>query len=380
MNTVDSIKSDSKATRFLGEYKEVLILFAVSRLVFALMMLISGKTYLQILDTFDGELYKRIASEGYSEVYLTAFFPMIPLIIRSLTQFGLIAVNQISLIFSMVILQKIIKDRYKSPYTTLILTIFAFAPVSFFSLVNYTESIFFLITIAAYYLFICNHRPVLMGILIGLSVFTRNTGAVIFFAIFIGMCIRFIRKETKFSDILKAYISATIISLIYPVYLQIEFGNWKIFADCQYTDWYKIRSNIFKTIYIQLQMIFTETYPFHGIDRVILFRTNEIYTLLITALLIYISVMALRGLTKAKADDIVAAAILIGAILLFNTTIRGPELDAPTDSFFRYYLGLFPAFTLLNKANDKVLKIWFMIAIFMGCFTSFIFSRGVFFF
>ena len=355
----------------IKKYADVIALFLVSRICFAVILLVSGKTVPELVYLFDSELYRQIAENGYYKDFLTAFFPMIPLIMRFLTGYGLIVINQICLFISMVLLKKLLEEDAKSPSAKYILLIFAFSPVAYFSLTGYT--------VGAFYLFVKNKLPWLMGILLGLSVFTRNTGSIVFFALFVGMVIRWIRKETKFTDIILAYVPATLISVIYPVYLQVKFGNWKIFVDCQYENWLKIHSNFFKTCFISFKMIFTNAYDY-DIYTLVLFRINEVITILMTAFLIYLCVKEFKKLKKLDVISVVSVLVTLLSVVIFATTIMDPEYNAPTRSFYRYYCGMFPAFTLLYDLNPKVINALVIISAFAGCVMAAVFFRGTFFY
>ena len=98
----------------IKKYADVIALFLVSRICFAVILLVSGKTVPELVYLFDSELYRQIAENGYYKDFLTAFFPMIPLIMRFLTGYGLIVINQICLFISMVLLKKLLEEDAKS--------------------------------------------------------------------------------------------------------------------------------------------------------------------------------------------------------------------------------------------------------------------------
>ena len=365
--------------KLLRNYVDVIAVFLASRVCFIVIIFLAGKSISELPEVFDGGLYNMIAENGYNQVHLTNFFPMIPLIIRYLGGYALIAINQICLFISMVLLKKLLENEHKTSSAGLILLIFAFSPVSYFSFVEYTESIFFVLSFSAFYLFVKNKLPWLMGILLGLSVFTRNTGSIVFFALFIGMVIRWIRKETGFLNIIAAYVPATIISILYPVYLQFTFGSWKVFLDVQFDNWYRERSNLFKTYCTSFKMLFTDAYEF-DIYSLTLFRINEVMTILITAFLLCLCVKEIRKLKNISLPSIVSVLVIVFSIVLISSTINPPEVAAPTRSFYRYYLGMFPAFTLLYDLNPKIVNPLVIIFAFSGIVISYIFFKGIFFY
>ena len=358
---------------------DVILLFFASRVCFLLIIFLAGNSLDTIIHFFDGNIYNIIADNGYSEIYLTNFFPMIPLLIRFFSGFGLLLINQVCFFVSMVLLKKIMDDEYKSKNTLVVLFIFAFSPVSYFSLVCYTESVFFFLTLWAFYLFMKNKYPWLMGIFIGLSVFTRNTGSIVFFAIFAGMVVRWFKKENKFLDIIMAYVPATLISVLYPAYLQIRFGNWKLFVDVQFTNMIRMRSNLFNTYLTSFKMIFTDICKM-DIYSVTLFRINEVITISISVFLICLCVKEFKKLKKADAVSIVSVLTVILLIFILSSTINYPESTAPTRSFYRYYLGMFPAYTLLHDLNPKFISVLAVISALTCCILSVIFFKASFFY
>lgn len=378
-NIWQSKESKVNKKGFFKKYTDVIVCFLVSRLCFALILILCKRTVPELTRFFDGELYYEISVNGYNKNHLTAFFPLIPLIYRYLTGYGLLVVNQICLFISMVILKKIISEEYKCPSASAVILVFAFSPVSYFSLVAYTESVFFVLTLSAFYLFMKNKYPLLMGILLGLSVFTRNTGSIVFFALFIGMVIRWIKKQTKFWDIVIAYVPATLISLIFPVYLQVKFGNWKVFVDCQYENWLKVHSNFFKTYYSSFKMIFTNEYNY-DIYTLTLFRINEIITILITLFLLFLCVKEIKKLKKFDPVSVVSVLVILMSIVICSSTIMDPAESAPTRSFYRYYLGMFPAFTLLYSLHPKLIDALVVISAFSGLVLSAIYFKASFFY
>lgn len=363
----------------LKKYADVILLFLISRICFLLIFFLAGNPFSLLINFFDSSMYASIAYGGYSEDYLTAFFPMIPLLYRFCTGYGLLVINQICFFFSMVLLKKLMDEEYKSKNTLVVLFIFALSPVGYFSLICYTESIFFFLTLSAFYLFVKNKYPWLMGILIGLSVFTRNTGSIVFFAIFAGMVIRWIKKENKFRDIIFAYVPATLISVLYPIYLQIHFGSWKIFVDIQYSRWLKVRSNVFKTFLESFKMIFTGTYEF-DIYTLTLFRINEVLTTVIVIFLLCLSVKEFKKLKKIDPASVVSVLIVFMSVIIFSSTIHDPNTSAPTRSFYRYYMGMFPAFTLLYDVHPKIMTAIAIVSAFSSLMISVIFFKAAYFY
>ncbi|MCQ2502397.1 MAG: hypothetical protein MJ084_01390 [Saccharofermentans sp.] len=359
-----------------AKYTDIISLFIISRIVYLVIMLLSGFPLATTLQSFDAEFYLNIARNGYSSIQSTAFFPLFPMVIRFTTLYGALLINNLAFLASLFILKKLGSNTW-------VLAVFALGPMGFFSMLLYTESLFFFFTVFAFYLMKNRKYPLLMGIALGLSVLTRSSGSMLFFAIFIGMCIQFAKKEIKFRSIIIAYVPATVLALIYPVYLQTAFGNWKQFVDCQFTDWNKIKSNIFKTIWTGLKMIFTDAYPYRSDAYKPLQITNEVLSLFLLALfVIYIVTVICSFIKKRKVDTEELVLIIFVALTLYavNTTIRDPYLDSPTVSFYRYYYGTFPICLMMNKKNIIAQELFTVFTAALGMITSFVFCLNFFFY
>jgi hypothetical protein len=231
--------------------KYIFLYFILSRIFFLIFATIFGGNFMNVCKLFDNNYYIEIANNGYTTELIrnTAFFPIIPLIIRCFGQIGCIFINNIAFLLSAILINDLLGKTNNNKKT---LFIYIMSPISFFTMMLYTEALYLLLTIFAYYLFKKRKFGIGLGIIIGLCVATRNSGSMLFFAIFIGMCYLWYKKEIKFKNIFKTYFIATIISCLYPLYLQIKFGNWKIFVDCQYSYWAKVKTNIIELLINQL--------------------------------------------------------------------------------------------------------------------------------
>ena len=228
---------------------------------------------------------------------------------------------------------------------------------------------------------------ILMGVVLGLSVASRNTGSLLFFAIFAGMVMRMIRSreyKTWIKNIILCYVPATAISLIYPVFLQIRFGNWKMFMDCQYGFWLRVKSNIFKTIWVSLQVVFTDTYKYGGeTDAIVLYKINEAFSLLLMALLVFLIIREIRLMRrggKFSVPSVVAVIYSVLFIIALCMTIRDPEYNAPTACYYRYYASLFPMYLGLGRFSEKTVQICMFTTALITLLTASVFCLGVFFF
>lgn len=312
--------------------KDVFTHFVISRLILLLLILIycllSGTNIIEIYSYFDNEWYLDIARNGYSHMSVV-FFPMIPLIIRYFCIVGCIIINLITSYLSGLLIYKL--SNLKGAI------LWFFSPIAIFSILLYTESIFIFLTILTLYLY-NNKNYLLAGVTLGLSVLTRNMGSMLFFSIFIYMFYYFIKKKINLKDIIIMYVPATIISLVYPVYLQIKFNNWHIFIDSQYTYWNRISGNIFSIISKDINFMITSANFFDKFYIIV----NFIFLIL----MIYFIYKDIRSNKKLTINSI----YMILSILAIYSSARA-SYNIPSVSFYRYFLGCCSVY-LIGASKD----------------------------
>ncbi|MEI8232344.1 MAG: hypothetical protein WCG44_01235 [bacterium] len=140
-------------------------------------------SFIRALSNFDGIMYVRIATKGYSMTE-QAYFPLYPQLIRGLNMIihnPIIAGVVISVTMSIVgliLLVKYLPYLTESKYVKWILLALLCYPVSYYFGVMYTESLFFALMIATL-LSLANKRYLLSGILGYLLALTRVQGVFI---------------------------------------------------------------------------------------------------------------------------------------------------------------------------------------------------------
>lgn len=353
-----------------GRWGKVISVFILSRIIYGIIIWFSNCSVTELCTLCDNEHYISIAQNGYTEDWQTAFFPLIPFIIRFIGTKGMLMINQIAFLLSMFLLDSLTdkKDNF-------VLKLFGLSVISFFSMMFYTETLLCFFTVLGYYLFTKRHFGFGMGIVIGLCVATKSIGAMLFFAIFIGMCCLWYQKQLRLMDILKTYIPATIISCLYPMYLQMTFGNWKLFVDCQYSSWRRLQTNLLQELWIQLNFICSS-------ERRI-YKINEILTLFMTCCILYGLYYLLRTYKK-KGMDMVNMLVLVlytvFAILAINSTIRIPIDNAPTTSFYRYYYSLFTIYLLAAQLEGTKRQVVYYCSIGISFMAAVLFSKNFYFY
>ena len=371
----------------LTDNKDVILCFLGSKLLFIVILLITHVSYPAVLGLFDAFHYRNIAQLGYYHEMMTVFFPVIPLIIRFTGDAGLVVINQFAYLISLFLLKRILSQTRICSNPLLVLIVVSLSPMCLFTSIEYTESLFFMFTLLVFYLFIKDEYAWLMGIVLGLSVLTRNTGSLLFFAVFAGMVIRAVKDKDhikkRLADIIMCFAPATALSLIYPVFLQLRFGSWRLFMDAQYDYWIRIKSNVLKTTWISFKVIFTDSYTYDGLDTRIMFTINEVLSLLFLALVITLAVKEVMIMRRRGVINIPSVVALIYSVLFIVAicmTIRDPNVDCPTDSFYRYYVGLFPVYLGLGRFKEGALKVSIIVSVLLTLITAPLFCLGSFFF
>ena len=82
-------------------------IFIISRIFILIVAFVSPNTFNNIINVFDSEHYQSIATNGYTKELLTAFFPIIPLIIKYFGIFGMIIAVPILSIMQILLNKKI---------------------------------------------------------------------------------------------------------------------------------------------------------------------------------------------------------------------------------------------------------------------------------
>ncbi|MEM8602447.1 MAG: mannosyltransferase family protein [Cyanobacteria bacterium P01_H01_bin.121] len=174
---------------------------------------------------WDGNFYREIATQGYSQAPIAAFFPLFPVLIWLLTRFSLTAVqagvllNSVAFWGALLLLYIWVEaqhDRESARWATAFL---AWCPFSLFGTVIYTEGLFLVLTTAALRAFECR-RYAIAGVCGALASATRLPGIVLV-PTFILMAWRSRRS-------LAAYGAALVSSLGLVAYI---LYNWLRFGD-----------------------------------------------------------------------------------------------------------------------------------------------------
>lgn len=137
---------------------------------------------------WDGAWYARIATEGYGEFRSpasTAFFPMLPMLIRAGTLLGGgpvlwgVLVSLVATFFSMYFLYRIAEDWKGALVARATVLAFAFFPTAYYLNAAYTEALFLLFTTGSIWAARVRRSLLIAGLFGALATATRNVGVLL---------------------------------------------------------------------------------------------------------------------------------------------------------------------------------------------------------
>ena len=307
------------------ELIKILLIFLSSRILLILFLILSKD-----LNIYDSIHYINIAQYGYNENLIYAFFPLYPLTIKALHIIipsyyisGIILSNLFSLLATFVLYLLIDKEKYK----IIAITLFLFSPILGYTTIIYTESLYLLLTLIAFY-FYKKNKLLLCSISVGLAMLTRNSGIVLLGALGLELLIKLYKKEIKIKHLLLFTIPALLIGSLFPIYLYMKTGNPLMYISVQTTEWNRISSNT-ATIFIR--------------DIQYLIKNKHVLYIFIQNWLFF--GIALIYSIKYIKQEFVISVYTIVTLILFTITCRNSSWNTlPTIGLFRYVFSLFPVY------------------------------------
>src|SRR3989344_4457862 len=204
---------------------------------------------------FDGVHYLRIAQNGYDAQFSQAFFPLFPLLIRLLNLFpknlalnteiyvdpsffftGIVLPNIIFLL-GLILFYKLIRVDFSTKIAFGSLILLLSFPTSFYFGAVYTESLFLLLVLGAFY-FIRKGNFLAAGVLSALASATRVLGLLLLPVVLVEFFLKIKKGEInlKSSQLAKAMIGILIApfgTLLYMMYLRLNFDSPLYFLSSQ---------------------------------------------------------------------------------------------------------------------------------------------------
>ena len=144
---------------------------------------VKGWPYPYALFNWDGGNYLSIVEYGYIDLYLYAFFPLYPLLIKLLTvlvgnfYWSALFVSWSAFLAGLTYLYKLLRLDYSQKITLKIIFLMLIFPTSFFLVVSYSESLFLFLSVSCFY-YLRKNKLLFSTILAMLASVTRPVGIV----------------------------------------------------------------------------------------------------------------------------------------------------------------------------------------------------------
>lgn len=202
----------------------------------------SGKfsgDFMRSLANWDGGHYLGIAQNGYSEKFQYAFFPLYPLMINLLNNIinnylvSAILISLASTFLGLHYFYKLILLDFKKQIAEKAVVFFLFFPASFFLLTAYSEGLFLLLTILAFY-FLRKNKLFWAVVFASLASATRLVGLAVVVAILVDILTRQGLSRKNWFILL-----APLGIILYSIFLYRETGDLLYFITAE-NHWQRI--------------------------------------------------------------------------------------------------------------------------------------------
>jgi len=293
-------------------------------------------------ERFDVLWFLRIARSGYTVGDgSAAFFPLFPALARVV---GLVVgpyaggflVANTALLGALVVLYFLTSSEVSERVARTTVALLCLFPTSFFLFMPYSESLFLLFSVAAFWAS-RRDRWWLAGSMGLLAATTRSLGVVLAPALAVEALVRW--REDRTAPLLPRLAAATLPAvglLLYLGYWELRAGDWLAPLQ-QQADWQRVRAWPWETLIEGTRTAFR----FVG-------ATNGGYFLIDWLLVVPVLVASLYALRRLRASSLV---FLWGGLLLpLSYVFEG----RPLMSMPRFVLALFPAFWAIAEGADRL--------------------------
>ncbi len=325
----------------------------------------------------DAGWFVHIAREGYGQgTGRAAFFPLYPMLVRVASVLTLgsywvagMLVSLASYAGAMVLLFRLAAletDRRIAARTVVLISVF---PTAFVFSAVYSESLFMLLTVAAFY-WARRRRWVLACVAGFLATLTRSSGLILVVPLLLIFADQqgWMSRRPRLSSPDDARVAWVLLVpaglLAYMAYLWVKFGNATLFMDVQHTYWRRALnwpwSDVWRgaraavrgasAIYADLSLFPTGLLPGHRLEFLFA-RTLLPFLALMFA--VFCLVLVFRRLPLPYG---------VYGLLALLVPLLEPSGIAPLYSFHRFVLVVFPLFMGLALTLDKRKKLFWVIA------------------
>jgi hypothetical protein len=227
-----------------------------------------------------------------------------------------------------------------------------------------------LFTLLSYYLY-KNNKYFLSGLIVGLSMLTRNSGIILALAIGIDMLYRlFITKDKtiKIKHIIKFGLTSLILGMLYSLYLYVETGNLFEYITVQNEYWYRLTGTIFHIFINDIR--FLKRLEIGLLINLVPFLENWIFFILTF-------ILGIKLFKKDKVSSIYIILSLIAITTSYRDITHWGSLASI--SLFRYILNLFPIYIYLyDNKKERTIQIIFTSLILLSVFNTILIFAGAF--
>lgn len=325
------------------------------------------------LANMDGRHYIWVARDGYRGSNF-AFFPLFPATINFVHQitnlsfiYSGILVSVLSLFGAIYFIIKItrLEGNRASVFETIFLLLFF--PLSFILNSVYADAIFLFLSAGAFY-FARKKRWVISGVFAALCSVTRLTGLALFSALILEWWLQNQQAKLNLTTVrkyLKEGAIAPILNflgfIIYPLYLQILFGNWRLFQ-LSMSAWKQEKFTTLINVVYRYARIFGTVSSKLYVYWVAVFEFATFFLYFGLAIYVFRKVRASYGLFMM--------------ILLLLVTFTGTFAGTP-----RYILHLFPAYiglSIIFKHHPRGRYLYYPVTFILGLILVILFTQGYF--
>jgi hypothetical protein len=371
--------------RYKSAWPFVLAVFALSRLLFLgtgavaaellpwaepITRVLGPSGFLSYWAHWDGAWYSEIATEGYDSrlPMSTAFFPMLPMLLRAGATLGGgpalwgILISLVATLFAMYFLYGIAEKLREVKVARIAVLTFAFFPTAFFLNAAYTEALFVAFTTGSFWAAYVRRDLLLAGILGALAAATRNFG--VFLLIPLGYEWLRHRRQFGWSGVWQLGIVPTGL-LAYIIFLWVRFGYPLLFFSAQKSPVWR-RELTDPVTALRMAWDKAEKGLRHLLDPATLFldpgggiEVLKAYNTVSFAFLVLLLVLVGMGFS------VLPPSLSIYTFLITLLPVLTPSPWVPLMGLPRYALGAFPLFLILGYllSHSRVaLYLWLFIS------------------
>ena len=372
----------------------VLVVFALSRLLFMgtgavaaevlpwaepITRVLGPSGFLSYWAHWDGAWYSEIATEGYDNrlPMSTAFFPMLPMLLRAGTALGGgpalwgILISLVATLFAMYFMYGIAEKLRGEKVARAAVLTFAFFPTAFFLNAAYTEALFVAFTTGSFWAAYLRRDLLLAGILGALAAATRNFG--VFLLIPLGY--EWLRHRREFGWRGVWQLAIVPFGLLgYIIFLWARFGYPLLFFSAQNSPvWRRELTDPLTALMMAWDK--AEKGLRHLLDPATLFldpgggiEVLKAYNTMSLAFLVLLLVLVGMGFS------ILPPSLSVYTFLITLLPVLTPSPWVPLMGLPRYALGAFPLFLVLGYLLSRsrlALYLWLVFSCGLGmAFTS----------